>query len=304
MKLLNIRSSNILIILIFTTIVNYSFAQEKNSLDSTQKKNIILNSVALGATTLSYFGLYNLWYKNYQQTSFHFFNDLEEWNYMDKAGHVYSSYQIARKSHLFLEKKNIENSLEKSCFYSLFFMLGIEVLDGFSEKWGFSNYDLLSNFVGTGIFYFQQKKFKRQLLKLKFSSHLSPYAIHRPSLLGDEKNISERIFKDYNGQTYWLTFDFDNDIQNRLKVFKYLNFSLGYSIDGFIGARNNNILNCAECNEINRQSQLLFSVDLDFSEIKTKNRVLELLLNSFSLIKFPAPTLILQDQNELRWFYF
>ena len=64
----------------------------------------------------------------------------------------------ARKSHLFLEKKNIENSLEKSCFYSLFFMLGIEVLDGFSEKWGFSNYDLLSNFVGTGIFYFQQKK--------------------------------------------------------------------------------------------------------------------------------------------------
>ena len=30
---------------------------------------------------------------------------------------------------------------------SLFFMLGIEVLDGFSKEWGFSNYDLLSNFV-------------------------------------------------------------------------------------------------------------------------------------------------------------
>ena len=60
MKLLNIRSSNILIILIFITIVNYSFAQEKNRLDSTQKKNLILNSVALGTTTLSYFGLYNL----------------------------------------------------------------------------------------------------------------------------------------------------------------------------------------------------------------------------------------------------
>ena len=76
--------------------------------------------------------------------------------------------------------------------------------DGFSKEWGFSNYDLLSNFIGTGIFYFQEK-FKRQLLKLKFSSHLSPYAIHRRSLLGD--NISQRIFKDYNGQTYWLTFD-------------------------------------------------------------------------------------------------
>ena len=302
MKLLNIRSSNILTILIFTIIVDYSFAQEENRLDSTQKKNIILNTTALGATSLSYYGLYDLWYKKYPQTSFHFFNDLEEWNYIDKAGHIYSSYQVARKSHLFLVKKDIENPVEKSCFYSLFFMLGIEVLDGFSKEWGFSNYDLLSNFIGTGIFYFQEKKFKRQLLKLKFSSHLSPYAIYRPSLLGE--NVSQRIFKDYNGQTYWLTFDLNNKIQERLKVFKYLNFSLGYSIDGFVGARNNNILNCANCNEINRQSQLLLSIDLDLSEIKTKNRALQLLLNSFSIIKFPAPTIILQDHNEFRWFYF
>ena len=153
-----------------------------------------------------------------------------------------------------------------------------------------------------GFFIFKKKKFKRQLLKLKFSSHLSPYAIYRPSLLGE--NVSQRIFKDYNGQTYWITFDLNNKIQERLKVFKYLNFSLGYSIDGFVGARHNNILNCANCNEINRQSQLLLSIDLDLSEIKTKNRALQLLLNSFSIIKFPAPTIILQDHNEFRWFYF
>ena len=302
MKFFKIRSFNHLFLL-FSLLIQISYsAQQKNKRDSTKKKNIILNTTALGATSLSYYGLYNLWYKKYPQTSFHFFNDLEEWNYIDKAGHIYSSYQVARKSHLFLVKKDIENPVEKSCFYSLFFMLGIEVLDGFSKEWGFSNYDLLSNFIGTGIFYFKEKKFKRQLLKLKFSSHLSPYAIYRPSLLGE--NVSQRIFKDYNGQTYWLTFDLNNKIQERLKVFKYLNFSLGYSIDGFVGARNNNILNCADCNEINRQSQLLLSIDLDLSEIKTKNRALQLLLNSFSIIKFPAPTIILQDHNEFRWFYF
>ena len=302
MKFFKIRSFNYLFLL-FSLLIQISYsAQQKNKRDSTKKKNIILNTTALGATSLYYYGLYNLWYKKYPQTSFHFFNDLEEWNYIDKAGHIYSSYQVARKSHLFLVKKDIENPVEKSCFYSLFFMLGIEVLDGFSKEWGFSNYDLLSNFIGTGIFYFQEKKFKRQLLKLKFSSHLSPYAIYRPSLLGE--NVSQRIFKDYNGQTYWLTFDLNNKIQERLKVFKYLNFSLGYSIDGFVGARNNNILNCADCNEINRQSQLLLSIDLDLSEIKTKNRALQLLLNSFSIIKFPAPTIILQDHNEFRWFYF
>ena len=302
MKFFKIRSFNYLFLL-FSLLIQISYsAQKKNKRDSTKKKNIILNTTALAVTSLSYYGLYNLWYKKYPQTSFHFFNDLEEWNYIDKAGHIYSSYQLARKSHLFLVKKDIENPVEKSCFYSLFFMLGIEVLDGFSKEWGFSNYDLLSNFIGTGIFYFQEKKFKRQLLKLKFSSHLSPYAIYRPSLLGE--NVSQRIFKDYNGQTYWLTFDLNNKIQERLKVFKYLNFSLGYSIDGFVGARNNNIVNCANCNEINRQSQLLLSIDLDLSEIKTKNRALQLLLNSFSIIKFPAPTIILQDHNEFRWFYF
>ena len=146
MKFFKIRSFNYLFLL-FSLLIQISYsAQQKNKRDSTKKKNIILNTTALGATSLSYYGLYNLWYKKYPQTSFHFFNDLEEWNYIDKAGHIYSSYQVARKSHLFLLKKDIENPVEKSCFYSLFFMLGIEVLDGFSKEWGFSNYDLLSNF--------------------------------------------------------------------------------------------------------------------------------------------------------------
>ena len=85
---------------------------------------------------------------------------------------------------------------------------------------------------------------------------------------------------------------------------KYLDLSVGYSIDGFVGARNNDVSNCVTCNEIKRQSQLLLSVDLDLSTIKTKNRFLKLILNSFSIIKFPAPTLILQDQSKFKWLYF
>ena len=67
----------ILIIVLFTHI-KFS-AQETNGRDSIRKKNINLNSTAIGATSLSYFGLYNLWYKKYPQTSFHFFNDIQEW---------------------------------------------------------------------------------------------------------------------------------------------------------------------------------------------------------------------------------
>jgi len=97
MKLFKVRSFNYLFLLLATFIQICYSAQENNSIDSTRKKNIILNSTALGATSLSYFGLYNLWYRKYPQTSFHFFNDLEEWNYMDKTGHIFSSYQVARK---------------------------------------------------------------------------------------------------------------------------------------------------------------------------------------------------------------
>ena len=157
MKFCKVSSFNFLFLLLAIIIQTSYSAQEKRCRDSITKKNIILNTTAIGATSLSYFALYNLWYKEYPQTSFHFFNDLDEWNYVDKMGHVFSSYQVARKSHLFLDKKNIDHPLEKSCFYSLFFMLGIEVLDGFSTEWGFSNYDLISNFIGTGLFCSRKK---------------------------------------------------------------------------------------------------------------------------------------------------
>ncbi len=302
MKLFKVSSFNYFFLLLAIVIQICYSAQENKSRDSTRKKNIILNSTALGATSLSYFGLYSLWYKKYPQTSFHFFNDLEEWNYMDKTGHIFSSYQVARKSHLFLKKKNIENPIEKSCFYSLFFMLGIEVLDGFSTEWGFSNYDLISNFIGTGLFYIQEKKFNNQFLKLKFSSHLSPYANYRPTLLGN--NFSERIFKDYNGQTYWLTIDFNTRIQEKYKIFKYINLALGYSIDGFTGARYNPNLNCVECNNLKRQTQYVLSFDLDLTEIETKNKFLKLFFNTFSIIKFPGPALLIQNESQFKWLYF
>jgi len=302
MKFYKVSSFNYLFLLLAIIIQTSYSAQEKRCRDSITKKNIFLNTTAIGATSLSYFALYNLWYKEYPQTSFHFFNDLDEWNYIDKMGHVFSSYQVARKSHLFLDKKKIEHPLEKSCFYSLFFMLGIEVLDGFSTEWGFSNYDLISNFVGTGLFYVQEKKFNTQFLKLKFSSHLSPYATCRPTLLGN--SFSEKIFKDYNGQTYWITLDFNTRIQQKFKIFKYINLALGYSIDGFTGARYNPNLNCAECNNLKRQSQYILSFDLDLTEIETKNKFFKLFFNTFSIIKFPTPAFLIQSESQFKWLYF
>jgi hypothetical protein len=121
-------------------------------------------------------------------------------------------------------------------------------------------------------------------------------------LLGN--NFSERIFKDYNGQTYWITIDLNTKIQEKFKLFKYINLALGYSIDGFTGARNNSNLNCLECNNLIRQSQYLLSFDLDLTEIETKNKFLKLFFNAFSIIKFPSPALLIQSESQFKLLYF
>ena len=41
-------------------------------------------------------GLNVLWYKNYPQSSFHFFDDNKEWQQMDKLGHCLTAYTISR----------------------------------------------------------------------------------------------------------------------------------------------------------------------------------------------------------------
>ena len=303
MKFYKVRKIKVyLFLLLFLFVSGEYLGNVISKKDSLLNKENILKASLISATTTSYVGLYNLWYKKYPQSSFHFFNDFNEWNQIDKIGHVYSSYHVARKSHLFLKKRKISESLFKASAYSFLYMVGIEVFDGFSKQWGFSNYDLISNLIGTTLYYGQEKKLKRQALKLKFSSHQTGFAKYRPSLLGE--NSLERIFKDYNGQTYWLNFDFNTRLQEKLKIFKFLNLSIGYSIDGFTGARNNPNLDCLDCNNLERQSQFILSFDIDLSEIEIKNKFLKLIVNSFSIIKLPAPAVLFQNNSQFKWLYF
>ena len=303
MKFYKLRKIKVYLFLVLFLFVSGKYlGNEISKKDSLLIKENILKASLISATTTSYVGLYNLWYKKYPQSSFHFFNDFDEWNQIDKIGHVYSSYHVARKSHLFLKKRKISKSLFKASAYSFLYMVGIEVFDGFSKQWGFSNYDLISNLIGTTLYYGQEKKIKRQALKLKFSSHQTGFAKYRPSLLGE--NSLERIFKDYNGQTYWLNFDFNTRLQEKLKIFKFLNLSIGYSIDGFTGARNNPNLDCLDCNNLERQSQFILSFDIDLSEIEIKNKFLKLIVNSFSIIKLPAPAVLFQNNSQFKWLYF
>ncbi len=230
------------------------------------------------------------WYGDYQTVPFHFFNDNDEWLQMDKLGHGlasfyggYYGYNVLRWSGL-KEKK----SIFYGGMYGFCFLLATEIMDGFSQAWGASGGDLLSNGLGTGFFMVQQLYFNKQIITPKFSYWPTKYAGYRPSLLGDSH--WNRWLKDYNGQVYWLSFSL-SDMNVNSKFFpKWLSLAIGYSGDGMVGGASNPFFN--EEGEplpmFNRQRELYVSIDLNFQNIKTKYSFLNAFFKGVSFVKFPA----------------
>ena len=299
--------TRVLFLIAISLILNKNLLYATSQTDSSKTIIKIINIGVPSAAVISLVGINEVWYKNYARSDFHFFDDLKEWNGMDKIGHACTSYQLNKISHSLFEKNNIKKPLLKSSVYTFGYMLGVELLDGYSTEWGFSIYDVIGNGLGTILYTFQERKFKNQPFKIKFSSHKSTYASCRPSLLGE--NRLQQILKDYNGQTYWLTFNYNELWNKRIKLFDYIDFAFGYSIDGFTGGHNNpeiSSCNCLinDCNNLKRTSQFIFSVDLNTSKIKNKHPILGKFLLPFDIVKIPFPAFILNNSKNFKLIYF
>ena len=199
---------------------------------------VSVTASALYAGTM--IGLYQLWYADYPKSSFHFINDSGEWLYMDKIGHATSSYWIGRIGYESLRWSGV--SKKKAIWYGgtwgLYILTSVEVFDGFSEEWGASGPDLAANTIGTGLFLSGSSLlWHNQPLSLKFSFHPTEYADYRPDLLGE--NFIQQMFKDYNGQTYWLSANIASFLPENSKFPKWLDVSFGYSAEGMLGAKSN-----------------------------------------------------------------
>ena len=299
--------TRVLFLIAISLILNKNLLYATSQTDSSKTIIKIINIGVPSAAVISLVGINEVWYKNYARSDFHFFDDLKEWNGMDKIGHACTSYQLNKISHSLFEKNNIKKPLLKSSVYTFGYMLGVELLDGYSTEWGFSIYDVIGNGLGTILYTLQERKFKNQPFEIKFSSHKSTYASCRPSLLGE--NRLQQILKDYNGQTYWLTFNYNELWNKRIKLFDYIDFAFGYSIDGFTGGHNNpeiSSCNCLinDCNNLKRTSQFIFSVDLNTSKIKNKHPILGKFLLPFDIVKIPFPAFILNNSKNFKLIYF
>ena len=244
-----------------------------------------------GAYVASMSVLYSVWYKDYPQSKFHFFNDVKEWNQMDKFGHVGSSYYLGRWSTEMVRWTGTDK--RKSAIIGTgmgyLFQTTIEVLDGFSSQWGFSVGDVIANTTGSALFLSQELLWNEQRITYKFSYHESGLAQYRPNILGS--TLPERILKDYNGQTYWLSANIYSFLPKESKFPKWFNIALGYGADGMIGAESNDVsYKGIAVPPYERVRQFYLAADVDLTKIKTKSKTLKTLFQLFGFVKFPSPT--------------
>lgn len=236
---------------------------------------------AAGLTTLSV-----AWYGENGFDQFKFFNDNTEWNQVDKFGHAFTTYQLSRVGYHVLRQTELSdrNALLWATGISFVMLLPVEILDGFSPDYGFSYGDLIANAAGAGLFLGEQLLWGEQRVKFKFSFHQTHYADIRPEILGE--NIFQQLLKDYNGQTYWLSFDIYAFMkENRFP--KWLNIAAGYGASGMVYAREaeNNL------NGYNSFRQYYLGIDFDLSYIKTNKPWLKTILYLADMIKWPAPAI-------------
>jgi len=248
-------------------------------------------TVYVGSMTV----LYQTWYKNYTQTSFHWFNDNDEWLQMDKAGHAFTSFQLSHASSSIMSWAGYskKQSILWGTFSSWFVMNSIEIFDGFSSNWGASYGDILANTAGAAMFFGQAYFFNHKPFSLKYSFHFTDYPEVRPDELGKTK--IEQILKDYNGQTYWLSVNI-NDLISSFRP-RWLNLAIGYSVKGMIsGHAEDTPISILSQNYI-RQRQFYFSLDVSPSNINIRMHWIKALLKTFDVIKVPFPTMGYSNQR-------
>ena len=224
-----------------------------------------------------------LWYKNYPKSNFHFINDNSSWLQMDKMGHITTSYysgvngiKLYRWAGID-EKKAIWIGGLRGTFYNSI----IEILDGFSENWGASMGDLASNSFGSFIAISQELYWQEQRILIKYSYSRSDLSYENSELFGD--NFFQRTFKDYNGQTYWISMNINSIFKADNSQFPdWLNLALGHSAKDMTSPNNTS--------NDGRYRQLFLSFDIDLMRIKSKNKILNVLSNVFGYIKIPFPT--------------
>ncbi|RYZ23232.1 MAG: DUF2279 domain-containing protein [Chitinophagaceae bacterium] len=259
-------------------------------------RKLLVDAAAVGIYGGMLAWLNGAWYKDYERSRFHTFNDFGEWQQMDKAGHAWSVYSMSHIGYGLWRWSGYSN--KKATLLAsgsgLAFMLGVEYLDGRSAEWGWSWGDAGADLFGAALFATQQLTWQEQKIQLKFSAHPVSYgpefSARAKELFGT--SLQNKLLKDYNAQTYWLSFP----LPKAWKLPKWLRLSAGYGAGGMFGGYENTARDGAgnltfNRPDIRRYRQWFLAPDIDLTQIKTQNKFLRSLFYTVNILKFPAPAL-------------
>lgn len=237
--------------------------------------------IEIGLLAASQVGLSVFWYDDFERFSFR--NDGKQWLQMDKAGHFMSAYQVAKANEGLCLISGLEAKKAKrwSLISTSVFYTGIELLDGFSVGYGFSFGDFVANELGIALIALPQSWQSR--FSLRYSYRPTPFAPQRPELLGH--GGIESAFKDYNGQTYWLSLW----QKKRDKWYHYIGLSFGYGATGMLGGSENPRTNEAgeQLPFYQRQREYNLALDFDLQGLAIGKPKLQKFLRLVDFIKIP-----------------
>ena len=306
--------------LLLVIYLNYNGIAAQSLLKSdTLNKKRVKSAIVVGSATYAVAGywMYKSWYEQSERSSMHSFNDWNEWRNMDKYGHVATAHY---QSHLAFQGARWCGYDEKKAAIlgagtSLLLQTTIEVMDGFSADWGFSWADMAFNTAGAGLFILQQVVWHDQPLRLKLSAKIKKYPtnliesfeggqftseeIRADELFGEP--FYERLLKDYNQQTYWLSFNLASIIKEK-NIPPWLNVAVGIGAENLYGGFENLWEDAGHEFGVpkSRYSQYYLAPDVDWTKIKTNSAVLKTMFDLLSIIKFPAPGLSWADEEGMR----
>ena len=311
-KIGNFSFIMLLAFLMFTPKMSYPFSKFSDD-ELTSGKSFDsrrLNWVA-GAHIAGFTGsmllLNEAWYKDHPRSSFHFHDDLFDWKQMDKGGHNLSGYHLSRFSHYSFRWAGLSNR-QSALWGSISgnaFLATIEILDGFSNGWGASWSDMAANLAGSAGFYFQQIYWQEQKITWKYSFSESGLETYRPDLLGS--NLAENMLKDYNGITYWLSFNIKALTGKNAGIPPWLNLAVGYGASGLLGSRTNPVIYHAHpLPYFERSRSFYMAPDIDYARIRVNSEILQSIFTALNFIKFPTPAIEYNTVNGFvfHWIFF
>ncbi|KAA5544856.1 DUF2279 domain-containing protein [Adhaeribacter rhizoryzae] len=298
-----------------TAIITDSVTHKQNSWESQPGNGHKWLAGGLALAGMSGSLLYLTHTTNYQYGSnFKTVNDAANWLQLDKAEHVFMAYRTARLLTSLGTRAGItpQKAVMMGSAGSLLFVTTKEFLDGRNAipGVGWSWLDMGANATGIIFFAAQELTWQDQKVKIKFSALPTQYesALNTRADILFGESMPERIMKDHNAQTYWLSFNL-NAFGAPSQIPPWLNLAVGYGANNMFGPVNNvayaNGQVVFDRTDLQRYRQWYISPDIDLKKIKTNSPVLKTLLTALNIIKVPLPTLEYANQKlKGHWLHF